>query len=292
LPTVLKAFKICRRHRINVIYIVDGIYYELSGLALAKLARIPLVFRLRANEMKLRSVLHYNFLKRFLNNFVTIITIKNAKQLVCISHELYALVLGMGIDPSKVKIVYHGVDSNRFKPMKVKKLFSKTALFVGNFAQNKGASVIVETAKHLENIHFLIVGPKSADLETSEMPKNMHFMGTISHGHMPLYYNMCDVLVLPSFSEGCPDVILEAFASCKPVVASKAGEIPWIVSSKFGWLIELGNVWKFRNTIQTAFSDERLLKKMGESAREYVVKNFQWSYYSEKMVNILKASCE
>lgn len=290
LPTALKAFKICRRYKINIIYVLDSIYYELSGLITAMLSRTPLVIRLRTNEVKLRSILRYNFIKRFLGNFVTMLAVNNAKQVVCISHELRDLVLGWGLNPSRVKIVYHGVDANQFRPMKVEKPFSKIVLFVGGFAPGKGASIVIEVAKCLENIHFLIIGSKSDDSEISRLPKNIHFLGIVSRDHMPLYYNMCDVLVLPSFTEGFPDVILEALACGKPVIASRVGEIPWIVSSKFGWLVEPGNVKEFKETIQNALSDEGLLKAMGEAAREYVVKNFRWCSYAKEMTNILKTS--
>jgi len=290
LPTALKAFKICRKHRIDVIYVLDGIYYELSGLLTAKLSRSPLVVRLRTNEVKLRSILRYNFVKRFLGNFVTMLTVNNARHVVCISHELRDLVLGWGINPSKAKIVYHGVDTNHFRPIKVEKPFSKVVLFVGGFVPEKGASTVVEVAKSLENVHFLIIGPESANSEISRLPRNVHFLGVVSRDSMPRYYNMCDVLVLPSLTEGFPDVILEAFACRKPVIASGVGEIPWIVSSKFGWLIKPGDVKELKETIQNALSDEMLLKTMGESARKYVVKNFQWISYAKEMTNILKAS--
>jgi len=290
LPTALKAFKICRKYKVDVIYVLDGIYYELSGLLTAKLSRTPLVIRLRTNEVKLRSVLRYNLVKRFLGNFVTMLTVNNARQVACISHELQSLVLTWGINSSKVKIVYHGVDANQFRPIEVRKPFSKVVLFVGGFAPGKGASIVLEVAKCLENTHFLIIGPESADFEISKLPKNVHFLGIISRDKMPQYYNMCDVLVLPSLTEGFPDVILEAFACGKPVIASKVGEIPWIVSSKFGWLVEPSNVKEFKEAIQDALSDEKQLKAMGKAARKCVIKSFQWGSYAEQMTNILKAS--
>lgn len=290
LPTALKAFKICRKHKINVIYVLDGIYYELSGIVTAMISKTPLVIRLRTNEVKLRSILHYNFIKRFLGNSVTMLTVNQARQVVCISHELRNLVLGWGINPSKARIVYHGVDANHFRPMKVEKPFPQVVLFVGGFAPGKGASLLLEAAKCLENVHFLIIGPESADLEISRLPKNVHFLGIVDRDDMPRHYNMCDVLVLPSFTEGFPDVILEAFACGKPVVASRVGEIPWIVSSKFGWLVEPGDIKELKETIQNALSDDNFLKAMGESAREHVVKSFQWDSYTKEMTNILKAS--
>ena len=91
LPTALKAFKICRKHGIDVIYVLDGIYYELSGLLTSKLSRTPLVIRLRTNEVKLRPLLRYNVIKRIIGDFLTKLVVTKAKRVVCISHELQNL---------------------------------------------------------------------------------------------------------------------------------------------------------------------------------------------------------
>jgi len=287
LPSALKAFKICRKYRIDVIYVLDGIYYELSGLLTSKLSRTPLVIRLRTNEVKLRRILHYNLIKRILTDFLTRLVVTKAKRVACISHELQNLVLGWGVDPSKVVIVHHGVDMKNFRPMKVEKPFSKVALFIGGFGPEKGASTLLKAAEDLESIHFFIIGPQPPDVQVSMMPKNVHYLGIVKRDRMPHYYNMSDVLVLPSLTEGLPDVILEAFACGKPVIASRVGEIPWIVPSKFGWLIEPGDVEQLKEAVANAFSDKERLRAMGEAAREYVVKNFKWSLYAKEMVKTL-----
>ncbi len=287
LPTALKAFKICRKHGIDVIYVLDGIYYELSGLLTSKLSRTPLVIRLRTNEVKLRPLLHYNVIKRILGDFLMKLVVTKAKRVVCISHELQNLVLGWDVDPSKVVIVHHGVDTKNFRPMKVEKPFPKVALFIGGFGPEKGASTLLEAAEDLESIHFFIIGPQSAGVQVLGMPKNVHYVGIIKRDRMPHYYNMSDVLVLPSLTEGLPDVILEAFACGKPVIASRVGEIPWVVPSGFGWLIGPSDAEQLKEAVVNAFSDKKRLRAMGEAAREHVTKNFKWSLYAKQIVKTL-----
>ena len=287
LPTALKAFKICRKYGINVIYVLDGVYYELSGLLTSKLSRTPLVVRLRTNEVKLRQLLRYNIIKRTLGDFLTKLVVTKAKRVICISHELQNLVLAWNVDPSKVVIVRNGVDTKNFRLMKVEKPFPKVALFIGSFRPEKGASTLLKTAKYLESIHFFIIGPQPTSVQIAGIPKNVHYLGFVKRDHMPHYYNMSDVLVLPSFTEGLPDVILEAFACGKPVIASRVGEIPWIVPPEFGWIVEPGDVKQLKEAILNALSDKKRLEAMGEAAREYVVKNFKWSLYVEEMIKTL-----
>lgn len=291
LPTALKAFKICRKYRIDLIYLLDSSYLELSGLLTSMLSRIPFAFRFRTNEVKLRSIQRYNLLRRILANFLTRLVVTKAKRIVCISHELRDLVLGWGVDPSKVRIVYHGVNTDIFKPMNVEKPFSKVVLFIGGFVPGKGSSTLLEAAKYLEDVHFFIIGKarvhRIVSLEISKIPENVDYIGIVKRSRMPYYYNMSDLLVLPSFTEGFPDVILEAFACGKPVIASKVGEIPWIVSKEFGWLIESGDAQQLKEAIVNAFSDKKRLRAMGEAAREYVVKNFKWNFYAKEMIKTL-----
>lgn len=288
LPTALKAFKICRKYGIDLIYILDGSYYELSGLLTSKLSRTPLVFRLRTNETKLRLILGHNYIRRTLRTFIMRLVVTKAKRVVCISHELRNLVLGWGVDPSRVTIVYHGVNTDNFRPIKVKKPFSDVVLFVGGFGPGKGLPTLLEAAKYLEDVHFFIIGPRPVNVGFPRMPENIHYLGIVKRNRMPYYYNMSDVLVLPSFTEGLPDVILEAFACGKPVIASKVGEIPWIVSPEFGWLVNPGDVRQLKEAIHDALSDKKRLKGMGKAAREYVVKNFKWGFYAKKMIKALK----
>lgn len=264
LPTALKAFKLCRKYGIDVIYVLDGIYYELTGLLTSLLSNTPLVFRLRSNEVKIREVIHYHFVKRILGDLVTRLVVNKAKRVVCISHEIRNLLSRWGVSPSKMVVVYHGVDSEKFKPLKVNPPFSKIALFVGRLDKVKGASTLLEAAKELEDVHFFILGSQPNPLQTSNMPKNVHCLGLVKRSRMPYYYNISGILVLPSLTEGFGDVILEAFACGKPVIASRVGDMPRIVSPEIGWLVEPKDVESLQKTILNAFSDKKRLTVMGK----------------------------
>lgn len=290
-PTALKAFKICRKYGIDLLYIFDSSYYELTGLLTSALSRTPFAFRFRTNEVELRVIQRYNLFRRALANFITKLAVTRAKRIICISHELRNLVLGWGVDPSKVKIVYHGVNTDIFKPMNVEKPFPKVILFIGGFVPGKGSTTLIKAANSLKNVHFFILGLARAHritkLRIGRLPENVHYLGIVKRDKMPYYYNIADLLVSPSFSEGLPDAILEAFACEKPVIASKVGEIPWVVSKEFGWLIEPGDDQQLKETIQEALSNKKRLKLMGKAAREYVVKNFKWDLYAKEMIKTL-----
>jgi len=284
--TALKATKICQKHKIDVIYVLDGPYYELSGYLTSKLARLPWVLRLRTNELKLRTFTYKSSIRRNASNQLTKYAMKKANRLICLSHELKELALSVGVDSSKVTIVSHGVDVNKFRPMNLKKPYSKVVLFVGRISREKGILDLLKVAAMLKDVHFLVVG--GAAMEMPKMPENVHCLGIKPYSEMPKYYNMSDMLVSTSYTEGgIPDTILEAFACEKPVIATRVGEAPYVVTPKYGWLIEPGNVQGLYEAIKEAFLDEKKLRIMGMEARKYVSEQFTWEHYSQEIIQNL-----
>src|SRR6202012_5706709 len=66
-------------------------------------------------------------------------------------------------------------------------------------------------------------------------------VGRRGHEEVPLYLGAADVLVLPSHAEGLPNVVLEAFASGRPVVGTEVGAIPALLEGGGGALVPVSN---------------------------------------------------
>ena len=77
-----------------------------------------------------------------------------------------------------------------------------------------------------------------------------------------------DVFVLPSLSEGTPNAIVEAMAQAKPIIATRVGGIPDVVSEKEGILVPLGDEQALGDAMTRLAEDAGLRKKMGLAARE------------------------
>jgi len=98
--------------------------------------------------------------------------------------------------------------------------------FVGRLSPEKNIPVIIECAKYLKDISFVIVGdgPQMSPLrQLSKDLENVFFTG--NRTDLEKIYPALDVLVLPSLVEGLPLVILEAMASGTPVIASDVGAV-------------------------------------------------------------------
>lgn len=151
----------------------------------------------------------------------------------------------------KVSLIMNAVDIETFYPdEEVRQDFlrrfkiadeERVVLFVGRLEKIKRVDRVVASLDFLNKVgangrYRLFIageGTLGAELEaaakTSGLKEVITFLGRVPHQELPGYYNMADVLVLPSEMEGVPMVILEALACGTPVVASRVGGIPEVV---------------------------------------------------------------
>jgi glycosyltransferase involved in cell wall biosynthesis len=93
---------------------------------------------------------------------------------------------------------------------------------------------------------------------------------------MALYYAVMDVLVLPSHREGLPNVVLEAQAAGKPVVAARAtGIVDVVVDGETGLLFPIGDVAALVEAIARVARDKDLASKLGRAGQERVKREFR-----------------
>jgi glycosyltransferase involved in cell wall biosynthesis len=158
------------------------------------------------------------------------------------------LVDELGIPPSRIWVVYLGVDHDVFRPLAVPEAFlsrygldtdRRLILYVGsedprkNLAALIGAFAMIRSDRH--DVQLVKVGaPHHADqrrrlcalAESLETGAAIRWIDHVSDADLPIFYNAADVLVLPSFYEGFGLPMLEAMACGTPVVCSNGGSLP------------------------------------------------------------------
>jgi len=87
----------------------------------------------------------------------------------------------------------------------------------------------------LRESRLVVLGDGGGYEECRELAEELgiraSFMGARPHHEVATWLGACDVLALPSWNEGMPNVVLEALASGRPVVASRVGGIPEVIDS-------------------------------------------------------------
>lgn len=176
------------------------------------------------------------------------------------------------------EVVYNGVDTELFRPMKIKKISDKLNLiFVGNLNKEKGLDYLFEAVKDLTNkIHLTIVGDGPLFKSYIKKYPFVHFIGRTSHLELPKIINQHDVLVLPTFVESFPNVILEAMACGKPAIATNIYGIPEMIQDNVnGFLVPPKYSKAIKEKINLFMKQQELVKKMGEKGRKLVEKKFE-----------------
>ena len=200
-----------------------------------------------------------------------------AERVITVSGALKSVAVSLGVPPEKVKVQHNGVDGERFHirtPDEVKALRSKFGLpvdrpvigYVGNFKPEKGVEVLVEAMGELKrrwrtDVLLALVG--SGPLEEGMRARTaalgledqIRFCGRRPHDEVPEWIAMSDAVCLPSFREGCPNVVLEALASGKPVVASEVGGVPELITPQAnGVLVPAGEAGALATGLEAALS--------------------------------------
>jgi glycosyltransferase involved in cell wall biosynthesis len=183
-----------------------------------------------------------------------------ADGVIAVSHDLAKNVVDLGIDPAKVHIVPEGTDTTLFRPGDQSAARARLGqpaqgrmlLFVGNLLLSKGAGLVIEACGLLQDqgIDFrcCLVGggkdePRLRQMCTAKnLDARVHFAGRFPHDKLVDWYQACDVVTLPSYSEGSPNVLREAMCCGKPFVATRVGGIPEISSPDVSRLVNAGDV--------------------------------------------------
>jgi glycosyltransferase involved in cell wall biosynthesis len=196
-------------------------------------------------------------------------TLNQADRLVTVSAALKTELLRRGYSESKISVIYNGVDETFFYPSDQlasrRKLNlepdTKYLLFVGTLSRRKGIDVLLAAFKAINrpDVKLIFIG-QGGDHHVIENFITEHSWqdrilrpGVVPHAQLPLWYAAADIVVLPSLAEGVPNVILEALAMGKPVVATRVGGIPEILAGeKTGFLCPPGDAGSLILVIENA----------------------------------------
>ena len=186
--------------------------------------------------------------------------LRQSAKIIPVSQALGCKIAAMGVPESKIVVQHNGVDATKFQLRDKQELRQKLGIshngalvcYVGNFVEEKGVDVLVNAFRLLKeagrtDIHLALIGSGSLDptlrniVEANGMSAMVTFYGRRKHDEIPDWMAACDLFCLPSLREGCPNVILEALCSGRPVVASCVGGVPELLSEKEGALVPPSN---------------------------------------------------
>jgi glycosyltransferase involved in cell wall biosynthesis len=190
--------------------------------------------------------------------------------------------------------VYNGIDRRIFRPCARAEACERVnlnpqrrrILYVGNLLPVKGPTILAEAFAGLADLEdvdlvFVGAGPESAKINGD---RRIRLVGVQPHPDIPRWMNACDVLCLPSLSEGVPNVALEAMACGLPVVASRVGGVPEVVEhGENGLLVPAGETHALGAALR-----EALTRPWDRQAICRSVDRFDWDRNANTVVNALQ----
>lgn len=173
-----------------------------------------------------------------------------AARVVAVSKPLADEAAALGVARERISIVMNGVDAELFSPRDRDAARAELglpsgpiALYVGNLKPEKGpidlATAWATVKRHVPEATLAIVGGGPLKSECERIVGDTALVvGPQPLERIPLWMAACTVLVLPSHTEGTPNVVLEALASGRRVVATRVGGVPDLITdAKLGVLV-------------------------------------------------------
>ena len=124
--------------------------------------------------------------------------------------------------------------------------------------------------------------------------RSVEWKGIISPIKVGEVLRESDILVLPSYTEGSPNVIKEAMATAMPVIGSRVGGVPELVDhGRTGFLYEPGDIEELRKCLGKLVVNEDIRRQMGANARQKLNEaGLDWDSTAEDFEKIFLATLE
>jgi len=200
-------------------------------------------------------------------------------------------------------LVPHGVDLDRFHPATTVRGKTLQVLAVGRLVEKKGfADLIDALALVCIPVELTIVGDGplrsalAAQCRARGVEDRVHFRGVLTHDALPAVYARADVVAIPSVidaagdRDGLPNVLLEAMASGRPVVATRVGAIPSAFTGPApGVLVDPHRPDRLAAGIATMTDPEQRYRS-GRNARRHVAKHYGLEQMTAQFCDTLEAA--
>jgi len=169
----------------------------------------------------------------------------------------------------------------------------------GRMSREKGHSLLIEALASIKQLPGVSPpkltiygeGPERAALESLANSLNLHdrvqYAGYVSN--LECAYSNAGVFVLPSLSEGLPNVLLEAAARAVPIIATRVGGIPdLLVDGVHARLVEPGSPAALRTAIEEYLASPEEFARMAQSAQQHVREEFGPERKAQRLLQIYR----
>ena len=176
----------------------------------------------------------------------------------------------------------------------------KTVMYLGWVIKQKGIEDLVASWEGMQILakdwSLQIVGPYKQEyideLREKYSFESIELIGEKNHEEAMELLNRASVFVLPSYTEGCPYVIMEAMALKKIIIGTRVGNIPEMLGSNCGILVDVGNTEELKTKLEQVITKTKSFTFLRESAFEKAVREYDIATISGKILSMVKEITE
>ena len=222
-------------------------------------------------------------------------TLRHADTVATVSHDLARTAQRLGSDPGRTRAELNGIDTGIFHPRDKGECRRELGLgaegevvvYVGRLDLRKGlvelVEAIAELARERPGLQCYVIGDGAAKGALVEAIARHNAGGCVTlvasqdTDKVAVWMGAADLVTLPSYNEGCPNVVIEALGAGRPVVATRVGGIPELMDETCGRLIAPRDVAALvgglREVLEQTWSAEAISaqhsRSWGDVAKEF-----------------------
>jgi glycosyltransferase involved in cell wall biosynthesis len=200
----------------------------------------------------------------------------------------------------KIQVIRCGLDPMFLNAKSVPLPTARRLVCVGRLAEQKGHLTLIEAAARLrsEGVDFELIvagdGPLRGEVQrliaNHDLQEQVRLVGWQSNARVRDLIQSCRAMVLPSFAEGLPVVIMEALALGRPVISTYVAGIPELVRPGVtGWLVPASSVESLcLATREVLDAPGELLERMGRAGAARVAEQHNAAIEAGKLVHLIR----
>ncbi|MGI0117392.1 glycosyltransferase family 4 protein [Zooshikella sp. RANM57] len=276
---------------IHANWAINGFLCGISAFILRK----PCITTVRGEDVNqiTESKIHY---------LIVLLCLLLSSKVVCISKNLLRKIENSYPKYNKKLVcIQNGIDNSFFQPIKLIDTSKKIQLLtVSSLTTLKQVNIILEAVSLTRNDIFLTIvgsGPEEDNLKKLSKRLNIEskvkFEGVINHDQLASFYKKADIFILASKREGRPNVIIEALASGKVVIANQIEGIEDIITNdQNGILFKYNSVEDLNNKIDFIISNKKLAHTLQKNAVSNLKKKrLNWANTADQYISLYRQLC-
>lgn len=289
--TAYARFLVQAMRRPTLVYVHIGsnasLYRESLFVRTAKLLRLKVMAHFHAGD-----VIEYYRRQPIAGQAFISNSICSADLVIAVSAESESKIAS--IAPSaRTRLIANRVDIDPFVEIPAERKNEKPRLlFIGAVGKAKGEQVLLEALgrlaktgiRPLVNILGHNAGSLARRVHELGLTSQIEYMGPVATEERAKFFREADIFVLPTLAEAMPISLIEAMASALPVLTTRVGGIPELITDREnGLLVDPGDSQTLAAAIAELVGDPAYRSALGEAGRRKVLKECRFDEYALKL---------